>query len=85
MLTIMMRDSDPLSMLLYLFYNADLIASLKKEEAMITYVDDASYYAEGTNFEEAYDRLRNMMNREIRAGTSGRTSITHNSSQGRWL
>ena len=51
-------------MLLYLFYNADLIASPKKEEAMIAYVDDASYYAEGTNFEEAYDQLRNMMNRD---------------------
>ena len=30
---------------------------------MIAYVDDASFYAEGTNFTEAYDRLRNMMNR----------------------
>ena len=57
-------QGDPLSMLLYLFYNADLIASLKKEEAMIAYVNDASYYAEGTNFEEAYDRLHNMMNRD---------------------
>ena len=44
-------QGDPLSMLLYLFYNADLIASPKKGEAMIAYVDDASYYAEGTNFE----------------------------------
>ena len=51
-------------MFLYLFYNADLITSPKKEEAMIAYIDDASYYAEGTNFEEAYDQLRNMMNRD---------------------
>ena len=50
-----------MSMLLYLFYNADLIAAPKKEEAMIAYVDDASFYAEGLNFNEAYDRLRDMM------------------------
>ena len=51
-------------MLLYLFYNTDLIASPKKEEVRIAYVDDASYYAEGTNFEEAYDQLHDMMNRD---------------------
>ena len=55
---------DPLSMLLYLFYNADLIALPKKEEAMIAYVDDASYYAEGLNFKEAYNRLCDMMHRD---------------------
>ena len=48
-------------MLLYLFYNADLIATPKKEEAMIAYVDDASFYAEGANFNDAYDRLWDMM------------------------
>ena len=57
-------QGDPLSMLLYLFYNADLIASPKKEEAMIAYVDDTSYYTEGSNFEEAYNRLRDMMHRD---------------------
>ena len=56
-------QGDPLLMLLYLFYNAELIAVPKKEEAMIVYVDDASFYAEGTNFTEAYDRLHDMMNR----------------------
>ena len=63
-------------MLLYLFYNADLITSPKKEEAIIAYVDDASYYAEGTGFEEAYDRLCNMMNRE---GGGYEWSDQHNS------
>ena len=57
-------QGDPLSMLLYLFYNTDIITSPKKEEAMIAYVDDASYYAEGTGFEEAYNQLYNMVNRE---------------------
>ena len=48
-------------MLLYLFYNADLIATPKKEEAMFAYVDDAIFYVEGTNFYKAYDRLWDMM------------------------
>ena len=56
-------QGDPLSMLLYLFYNADLIMAPKKEEAMIAYVDDTSYYAEGVDFGEVYDKLRDMMNR----------------------
>ena len=51
-------------MLLYLFYNADLIATPKKEEAMITYVDNACYYAEGSDFEEAHNKLHDMMYRE---------------------
>ena len=50
-------------MLLYLFYNADLITAPKKEEAMIAYIDNASYYAEGANFEEVYGRLHDMMER----------------------
>ena len=56
-------QGDPLSMLLYLFYNTDLIMVPKKEEAMIAYVDDASYYAEGVNFKEVYGRLHDMMER----------------------
>ena len=57
-------QGNPLSMLLYLFYNADLISTPEKEEAMIAYVDDACYYVEGSNFREAYDKLCNMMYRE---------------------
>ena len=45
-------QGDPLSMLLYLFYNADLIALPNKDEAMIAYVDDACYYAEGIDLEK---------------------------------
>ena len=56
-------QGNPPSMLLYLFYNADLIASSQKEEAMIAYIDDASYYVEGLNFEEAYSKLQDMMHR----------------------
>ena len=56
-------QGDLLLMLLYLFYNANLIMAPKKEEAMIAYVDNASYYVEGANFEEVYDRLCDMMER----------------------
>ena len=35
-------QGDPLSMILYLFYNADLIDGAKKGEAKIAYVDDAN-------------------------------------------
>ena len=69
-------QGNPLLMLLYLFYNADLIAVPKKEEAMIAYVYDASFYAEGTNFMEVYDRLCDMMNR---AQGSYNWSNSHNS------
>ena len=52
-------------MLLYIFYNADLIVTPKKEEAMIAYVDNASFYTEGLCqecvlklFEVEIDRVR---------------------------
>src|SRR6266481_2044876 len=51
-------------MILYLFYNADLIADVKKDEAKIAYVDDVNFYAEAHTFHEAYDKLHNMMARE---------------------
>ena len=57
-------QGNPLSMILYLFYNADLIDNAKKGEAKIAYVDDANCYAEGSSFEEAYDKLHDMMSRE---------------------
>ena len=41
-------------MILYLFYNADLMDDVKKGELKIAYVDDVNFYAEGTDFEEAY-------------------------------
>ena len=43
-------QGNPLLMLLYLFYNADLIASPNKDEVMIAYVDDTCYYVEGSDF-----------------------------------
>ena len=57
-------QGDPLSMILYLFYNADLIDGAKKGEAKIAYVDDTNYYVEGADFEGAYGKLREMMVRD---------------------
>ena len=69
-------QGDPLSMILYLFYNADLIDDVKKGELKITYVDDVNFYAEGADFEEAYAKLCDMMSRE---GGGWEWSQQHNS------
>ena len=50
-------QGTPLSMILYLFYNTDLIDGAKKGEAKIVYVNDANYYTEGVDFKEAYEKL----------------------------
>ena len=57
-------QGDPLLMLLYPFYNADLIALPNKDEVMIAYVDDACYYVEGSDFGKTHDKLPDMMCRE---------------------
>ena len=57
-------QGDPLSMLLYLFYNADLLLAPKKGKEKLAYIDDANFYVEGSSFEEAYKRLHNMMKRD---------------------
>ncbi len=59
-------QGDPLSMILYLFYNADLLEDVKKKEMKITYVDDVNFFAEGVNFEEVYERLHDMMTQDGR-------------------
>ena len=58
-------QGDPLSMVLYQYYNADLldIPSNASEEAM-AYVDDAILIATGTNFIETHNILTDMMTRE---------------------
>ena len=45
-------QGDPLSMILYLFYNADLIMDITKMEVKVAYVNDANYFAEGATFED---------------------------------
>ena len=56
----------PLSMLLYAIYNAPLIRiadSSNPSECIIGYVDDTTLLASGKNVKEAYDTLKNMMER----------------------
>jgi ribonuclease HI len=58
-------QGDPLSMVLYQYYNADLldIPSSKDEEA-VAYVDDAFMMATGTDFQSAHRVLADMMCKE---------------------
>jgi len=55
-------QGNPLSMILYLFYNADLLDIVKgKGQAVVAVVDDANLYAEGKTFEEAYRSILHML------------------------
>jgi ribonuclease HI/exonuclease III len=59
-------QGDPLSMLLYIIYNADLLEIIDddaKEDAL-GYVDDIALVAVGQDFEESTQRLQQMMTRE---------------------
>ena len=58
-------QGDPLSMVLYQYYNADLlnIPSNKDEDAM-AFVDDSFMLAIADTFEEAHEKLADMMGRE---------------------
>ena len=40
-------QGDPLSMILYLFYNSDLLEDVGKLETKVGYVDDVNFFAEG--------------------------------------
>ena len=56
-------QGDPLSMLLYILYNADLLElpDNPTEEDALGYVDDIALIATGTDFEGTTQRLSNMM------------------------
>ena len=55
-------QGDPLSMVLYQFYNADLLEIQKgKDEDAMAYVDDSNVIAIADNFEEAHVMLADMM------------------------
>jgi ribonuclease HI len=56
-------QGDPLSMLLYILYNADLLEipdNIQREDA-IGYVDDIAILAIGRDFDETTNQLRHMM------------------------
>jgi exonuclease III len=59
-------QGDPLSMILYQFYNADLVEIPNKNggETAIAYVDDAIISASADTFEETHEILKEMMTKE---------------------
>ena len=71
-------QGDPLSMILYQFYNADLMEIPEsRDESSMAYVDDALLIAIAKTFREAHEMLADMMTR--RGGVID-WSRTHNSS-----
>ena len=70
-------QGDPLSMVLYQYYNADLVEiPHKKGEAAMAYVDNTIMIASAKTFPEAHDKLADMM---ARKGGITEWSTSHNS------
>ena len=70
-------QGDLLSMVMYQYYNADLLDIPKDEsEEAIAYVDDVLMLATASTFHEAHNKLAEMMTRE---GGVVEWSIMHNS------
>ncbi|KAJ8468306.1 hypothetical protein ONZ45_g17291 [Pleurotus djamor] len=71
-------QGDPISMILYLFYNADLLEIPYQQigEDAIAYVDDASFIAVADDFTDAHNMLRSMM---VRPDGGYDWSQSHNS------
>lgn len=70
-------QGDPLSMILYLFYNADLFEIPKRGSEWATgYVDDSAFIATAKTFAGAHRKLTDMMERR---GGATDWSIDHNS------
>ncbi|TFY62710.1 hypothetical protein EVG20_g6603 [Dentipellis fragilis] len=71
-------QGDPLSMILYLYYNADLLDIPQNHgvEDSMAYVDDAILIAVGKTFEDTHQIIGNMMDRP---GGAVKWSDDHNS------
>lgn len=70
-------QGDPLSMVLYQFYNADILdIPFCKNKVLIAYVNNALILAMGKDFYKIYDMLVDMMTRE---GSIYNWTLTHNS------
>ncbi|KAI0064808.1 hypothetical protein BV25DRAFT_1790987, partial [Artomyces pyxidatus] len=55
-------QGDPLSMALYLYYNADLLTIPRgRRESAIAYVDDGLFIATGPTFDDTHGTLTDMM------------------------
>jgi hypothetical protein len=70
-------QGDPLSMMLYQYYNADLLDIPKVDgELAMAYVDNTIMIATAETFSEAHNKLANMMTRKEALWT-GPLSTTH--------
>ena len=71
-------QGDPLSMLLYVIYNSDLMEITKKEkgELALAFVDDIALVVVGKTFEDNHRRLKDIMERR---GGGYEWSENHNS------
>ena len=70
-------QGDPLSMILYQYYNADILdMPCGEHESAAAYVDDAILVATAKDFTKTHNILANMMNRE---GGAVEWSTKHNS------
>ena len=59
------RQKDLLSMILYQYYNANLLnIPEQQEEEAVAYVDNAFMLATGDNFQDAHKKLKDMMCKE---------------------
>ncbi|OAX31976.1 hypothetical protein K503DRAFT_702843, partial [Rhizopogon vinicolor AM-OR11-026] len=58
-------QGDPLSMIAYLIYCADLtdLANDKNSETALAFVDDTAFITTGRTFEETHSKLKDMMER----------------------
>lgn len=70
-------QGDPLSMILYLFYNADMVKLADgRDELSLGYVDDLALVAIGPDFTHTHATLRDMM---LRPGGGCSFAASHNS------
>ena len=70
-------QGDPLSMILYIIYNSDLVdIAREKDELALAFVDDTAFLAIGKIFDEMHRMLNDMLEW---AGGGYQWSVDHNS------
>jgi len=70
-------QGDPLSMILYIIYDSDLVRTAKgKQELTLAFVDDTAFLAIGKTFQEMHQILKDMLER---SGGGFEWSNLHNS------
>ena len=70
-------QGDPLSMILYIIYDSDLIRTAKgRQELTLAFVDDTAFLAIGNTFQETHQILNDMLER---SGGGFKWSSQHNS------